>query len=97
MQGKIEAIVINEKDNVATALGPLKAGDYVSVEVRGKVEKTKILSDIPMGHKFALEDIEKGGLVIKYGQAIGQSTVRITRGEHVHTHNVASHSRGEIL
>jgi altronate dehydratase small subunit len=93
MQGKIAAIVINEKDNVATALGPLKAGADASVEVRGKVEKTTLLSDIPMGHKFALRDIEKRGAVIKYGQPIGQSTVRISRGEHVHVHNVVSRPR----
>lgn len=93
MHGNIAAIVINEKDNVATALGPLKAGADVSVEIRGKVEKTTLLSDIPMGHKFALKDIEKGGLVIKYGQPIGQSAVRISRGEHVHIHNVASQPR----
>jgi altronate dehydratase small subunit len=93
MHGNIAAIMINEKDNVATALGPLKAGADVSVEIRGKVEKTTLLSDIPMGHKFALKDIEKGGVVIKYGQPIGQSVVRISRGEHVHIHNVASQPR----
>ena len=32
MKGKIAAIVINEKDNVATALSPLEAGADVSVE-----------------------------------------------------------------
>jgi altronate dehydratase small subunit len=94
MPGKTAAIVINEKDNVATALGPLEAGTDVSVEFRGKVEKTKLLSPIPMGHKFALKDIEKGAAVIKYGQPIGQSTVRIPRGEHVHIHNVVSQPRG---
>jgi altronate dehydratase small subunit len=93
MQNKIAAIVINEKDNVATALRPLKAGADVSVEIQGKVEKTTLLSDIPGGHKFALKDIEKGGLVIKYGQPIGQSVVRISRGEHVHIHNVVSQLR----
>jgi altronate dehydratase small subunit len=93
MQGKIAAIVIDEKDNVATALGPLKAGADVSVEVRGRVEKTTLLSDIPMGHKFALKDIEKGAVVVKYGQPIGQSVVRISRGEHVHIHNVVSQPR----
>jgi len=47
-----------------------------------------------MGHKFALEDIEKGEAVIKYGEPIGQSTEKIARGEHVHVHNVVSQSRG---
>jgi len=94
MRGKGSAIVIDEKDNVATALGPLKAGAEVSVEIRGKVEKRKVLSDIPMGHKFALKDIEKGAAVIKYGQPIGRSTVKIARGAHVHVHNVVSQPRG---
>ena len=93
MHGNIAAIMINEKDNVATALGPLKAGADVSVEIRGRVERTTLLTDIPKGHKFALKYIEKGGLVIKYGQPIGQSAVRISRGEHVHIHNVASQPR----
>ena len=60
MQGKTRVIVINEKDNVATALEPLKAGAEVSVEIEGHIEKITLLSDIPMGHKFALRDIEKG-------------------------------------
>ena len=97
MPGKSTAIMINEKDNVATALSPLKAGTEVSVEVRGRAEKTKLLSDIPMGHKFALKDIEKGAAVIKYGEPIGQSTVKITRGDHVHVHNVVSQPRGGEL
>ena len=84
------AIMIHEKDNVAVALQPLRSGTEVSVEVQGRIEKIKLLSDIPMGHKFALRDIEKGDSVIKYGEPIGQTTTKITRGEHVHVHNVIS-------
>jgi altronate dehydratase small subunit len=94
MGGNVQAIVINGKDNVATALEPLNAGANVSAEVHGCVEEITLLSDIPMGHKFALQDMEKGEAVIKYGEPIGQSTVRITRGEHVHVHNVISQPRG---
>jgi altronate dehydratase len=86
----VKVIVINEKDNVAIALKPLNAGTKVSVKVRGGVEKITLLSNIPMGHKFALREIEKGEAVIKYGEPIGQSTVKIARGEHVHVHNVVS-------
>ena len=96
MGGKIQVIVINAKDNVATALKPLKAGTTVSVEVQGHVEKIKLLSDIPMGHKLALRDMEEGRAVIKYGEPIGQSTAKITRGEHVHVHNVVSQPRGGL-
>jgi len=96
MGRRIKVIVINEKDNVATALEPLSAGTKVSVEVQGATEKIKLLSDIPMGHKLALRDMEEGEAVIKYGEPIGQSTVRITRGEHVHVHNVVSQPRGGL-
>jgi altronate dehydratase small subunit len=94
VQGKTKGIVINDKDNMATALEPLRSGTEVSVKVQGRMEKIKLLSDIPMGHKFALINIEKGGAVIKYGEPIGQSTSEITRGEHVHVHNVVSQPLG---
>ena len=94
VQGKTKTIVIHEKDNVATALESLKAGTEVSVGVEGRSEKITLLSDIPMGHKFALRDIGKGDSVIKYGEPIGESTAEIARGEHVHVHNVVSQPRG---
>jgi len=94
MGNKIRVIVLNEKDNVATALERLSVGSTVSVEVRGLVEKIKLISDIPMGHKFALWDIEEGAAVIKYGEPIGRSAAKISRGEHVHVHNVASQPGG---
>ena len=92
--GKTKVIVINQKDNVATALEPLDTGTIVSVEVQGRIEKIELLSDVPMGHKFALRDMEEGAAVIKYGEPIGQSTARIARGEHVHVHNVTNQQRG---
>jgi altronate dehydratase small subunit len=89
MAGK-SAIVINPKDNVATALETLGDGRVVRVEIQGRFEEVTLLSDIPMGHKFALRDIEEGGLVIKYGEPIGKSTATIKRGGYVHVHNVVS-------
>ena len=96
MKAKTQVIVINEKDNVGIALKPLNAGTKVSVKVQGRIEKMKLLSDIPMGHKFAIRDMEEGGAVIKYGEPIGQTTAKITRGEHVHIHNVVSEPRGGL-
>jgi altronate dehydratase small subunit len=69
----------------------MKSGSTVSFEVQGRTEKVKLLSDIPMGHKFARRDIDQGTDVVKYGEPIGKTTARITRGEHVHVHNVVSH------
>jgi altronate dehydratase small subunit len=93
MGNKKCVIVIHEKDNVAIALEPLKAGTKVSVDVQGRIEKIQLLSDIPMGHKFALRDMDEGEAVIKYGESIGQSTIKISRGEHVHIHNIVSQPR----
>ncbi len=42
------------------------------------------------GHKYALCDIPRGANVIKYGNPIGHATADIKKGEHVHTHNVAT-------
>ncbi len=95
MRRKTAIIVIDEKDNVATALEAMSAGAKVSFEVQGHIEKIKLLTDIPMGHKLALKDIEKGESVIKYGEPIGQSTSKISRGEYVHVHNVISHVLGQ--
>ena len=94
MESRSQAMVINEKDTVATALESIDAGTRISVKIHGRVEEIMLLSDIPMGHKFALKDIEEGEAVIKYGEPIGQSTTKITRCEHVHVHNVISQPRG---
>jgi altronate dehydratase small subunit len=89
-----QAIVIDEKDNVATALKTLHTGTKVLMEVQGRIEKVTLLSDVPTGHKFALKDMAEGEAVIKYGEPIGQSTAKINRGEHVHVHNVVNQPRG---
>jgi len=95
MGSKIRIIVINEKDNVATALESLDAGSTVSVEIQGRVEKIRLVSNIPMGHKFALLEMEEATAIIKYGEAIGRSAAKIARGEHVHVHNVVNQPGGE--
>ena len=90
---KAKVIVINAKDNVATALESLRRGAEVLIEIQDNMEKIRLVSDIPPGHKFALRDIGKGDSVIKYGEPIGQSLAKIIRGEHVHVHNVISKPR----
>jgi altronate dehydratase small subunit len=95
MKNKATAVVIHEKDTVATALRSLPAGAVISIDLHNRVETIKLLDDIPAGHKFALMEIEEGSDVIKYGEPIGQSTVKILRGEHVHTHNTVSRKKQE--
>ncbi len=80
----------DEKDNVAVALEDLEPGDKVRVEKGGKEVEISVKERIPFGHKVALELIDAGGKVVKYGEIIGAATEKIEPGEHVHTHNVRS-------
>ncbi len=84
------AIVIDVKDNVATALRQLGKGDPVQVEIEGEPMEVVLTQDIPFGHKFALKNIAQGQAIMKYGEAIGLAIQPIKKGEHVHVHNVES-------
>lgn len=83
------ALVISDRDNVATALEPLDPGRRLELGGRTIV----VREPIPSGHKVALVDVAVGEAVIKYGSAIGLATAAIAPGAHVHTHNLSS-SRG---
>lgn len=74
-------IRINDNDNVAVALSPLKAGYILN-------DGTILREDIDLGHKIALKDIKAGEAIIKYDNLIGYATKDIHKGEHVHTHNI---------
>ena len=45
-------------------------------------------SDIPIGHKIALQDLKTGDTIIKYGVDIGKVVAPIKKGEHTHVQNV---------
>lgn len=94
MKNSINAIVVEKKDYVGVALEPLKPNDYVYFKVGNETKSIKIISGIPIYHKFALKDIAKGDIVIKYGQNIGKATQDIKAGEHVHTQNLISVREG---
>jgi altronate hydrolase len=79
-----QLIKIHEADNVAIALVPLSAG--VPVAMGDAVFEA--LADVPPGHKVALEEIDPGQPIVKYGFPIGRATRRMRRGEWVHAHNL---------
>jgi len=85
-----KAILIDKKDNVATALRQLEKGDSIPVAVEDRSASVVLSQDISFGHKFALTDIHQGDAIIKYGEVIGLATKAIRQGEHVHVHNVES-------
>jgi len=87
------ALVISERDNVATALEALEVGRALELGGHALVVRERI----PSGHKIALVDIPAGEPVVKYGSAIGLAIMPIAIGTHVHTHNVASRrGRGDL-
>ena len=83
------ALVISDRDNVATALQRLEPGRRLEFGSAG----VTVTEAVPPGHKVALRPIASGEAVIKYGSPIGTASANIPAGAHVHTHNVAS-SRG---
>jgi altronate dehydratase len=93
IQSMKAALVISDRDNVATALQPLEPGR--ELQVSGVT--VTVRQPVPSGHKIALRAIHAGDAVVKYGSPIGLATVEIDAGEHVHTHNVAStRGRGDL-
>jgi len=93
MEDIISLAVMNFKDNVATAVRDLTAGEKVKTEDGLEIE---LLNDIPFGHKVAIKDIAENSEVIKYGEPIGITTKSIKTGEHTHVHNVdGARGRGD--
>ncbi|GIO30396.1 altronate hydrolase [Paenibacillus albilobatus] len=82
---------LNPRDTVAVALRPIAAGEPVI----GLDRPLTALSDIPQGHKIALDRFEPGAMITKYGYPIGHATAAIEPGEWVHTHNIATNLTAE--
>lgn len=83
-----DAVVLNEKDNLATALRHLKAGEVAQFKVGDAVQKLTLKTDVALCHKFAITDVQKGDTVRKYGETIGGASEAIPAGCHAHVHNI---------
>lgn len=90
MLDKLNALVLNQLDQVGVALEGFRVGDEAIYQINGQNFKVKIVKDVPIYHKFSLIDIEVGDHIRKYGQVIGRATQPIKIGEHVHEHNLVS-------
>jgi len=85
--------IVDDEDNVATNVASA-IPEGTLLEASGR--QIKAVNNIPYGHKIALELIPRGATVTKYGLSIGNATVDIQPGEHVHAHNVESNrGRGD--
>ena len=89
--------MLSEKDNVATALRDLAAGQEVVVGTGERAFTLAAAQAIAFGHKLAVAEIRPGDEVIKYGEVIGRATQRIPAGAHAHVHNIGSlRGRGDL-
>ena len=75
-------ITLNASDNVCVATEDLRKGTVV-------IPGLAVQQDVSYGHKIALEKINSGSPITKYGQCIGVASSDIDAGEHVHIHNMA--------
>ncbi|MCD6452778.1 MAG: UxaA family hydrolase [Dehalococcoidales bacterium] len=82
-----KAVLVNDKDNVVTAVSDIKSGEDAVYRVSSGTKQIKASEDIPYGHKIALTEIAKGSAIIKYGEMIGRAKQDIKPGQWIHTHN----------
>ena len=87
----IQFLVHEDGDSVGVVVVEgVKAGQDLTgwVMAEDRTITFKVLNDIPIGHKLALNDLSVGDTVIKYGTDIGKVVAPIKQGEHLHVHNV---------
>ena len=86
-----DLIIHDKKDNVAVVvIESTKKGQDCSAWImeNDKTVKVNSISEIPLGHKIALQDLKEGDTILKYGHDIGKVIKAIKKGDHVHVHNV---------
>lgn len=86
----INAILLDEKDNVVTCVREVKAGEEVCYRTETGESTLCAGEDIPYCHKVALRDLRKGDQVIKYGEMLGLLSQDVAAGCWVNETNLYS-------
>ena len=79
---------VDSRDNVLIALTDLNQGEHIQIEF----ESYTLVSNVPVKHKFATEDLSVGDDVVMYGVLVGAAVKPIQRGERLTTSNVQHHA-----
>ncbi len=91
------ALILHPKDNVATTVEEIQAGDQVRISQGSEVRTLTAVEAIPFGFKIALEEIPPGAVIVKYGETIGIAGRSIPKGALVHIHNLeGTRARGDL-
>ena len=87
----IHFVVHEDGDSVGTiVVEGVKSGQTLTgwVMEQDRMIEVRTGNDIPIGHKIALQALNVGDTVIKYGVDIGKVVEPIDAGAHLHVHNV---------
>ena len=86
----INALLMDEKDNVVTCVTEVAAGQMVVYRKGDEICTLQAEEDIPYCHKIALQDFAKDEDVVKYGELIGRTMEPIGKGHWVSHNNIYS-------
>jgi sugar lactone lactonase YvrE len=84
---RLEAALLDPRDDVATALVDLPARRALSLAVDGRRCELITTEPIPAGHKVAVHPLGAGCRIRKYGEFIGRMTQAAAAGAWIHSHN----------
>lgn len=86
----INAILLDEKDNVVTCVKEVQAGEEIAYQADEGIKTLRAVESIPYCHKVALSDMGEGDTVVKYGEMIGKTSAAIKKGCWVNENNIFS-------
>jgi altronate dehydratase large subunit len=87
---EINALLMNQADNVVTCVKEVVQGEQVVYRKGEEICSMLAREDIPYCHKIALNDLQEGEDVIKYGELIGRTSSKIEKGHRVYDENIYS-------
>ncbi|MDO5116233.1 MAG: UxaA family hydrolase [Synergistaceae bacterium] len=94
---KLNAVCINTRDNVVTAIEDIPEGGTVYYAINTELRSLIVKENVNFCHKIALKEIKKGEPIYKYGEQIGAAAQDIMPGQHVHVQNIVSNrGRGDL-
>lgn len=87
---KINALLMDSKDNVVTCVEEVSAGNEVCYQEQGAAKTLTAEDKIPYCHKIALRDLAAGEEIIKYGESLGKLVQAVAKGHWVSDQNLKS-------
>ena len=77
---RVNALLMDEKDNVVTCVEEVAAGHEIVYDKGGKICTLTAEETIPYCHKAALDMLKAGEKVMKYGEQIGETLKTVKKG-----------------